>query len=549
MYCKHCGARLREGNKFCIACGKPSSFTSEHEKPKADAPVSSPSAQTRILSVIKTWRNRRTVGVTAGAIIVILIFAWVFHMSGNDASHLAATSDANTQSVVDVLCDNNQGGSGVIFTKDGTVLTNNHVIVGARSCQVTIPNPATGEISEIYNAAPVITPILSEQYDVATLKIDGSYTDSSGTTWGTYPTDFAAFTLPGTCDTSTASQLDDAVRIYGYPVTSGGYNLTVTDGVISSFADNGDILTSAKVDSGNSGGLAVDQNGCWLGIPSAVVTGNVQNLGVIIPGSVVENFLSGVPAKHEPVAISSSTEALSALTPATPQETNNQLCQGSFGTFSQWSGKSDASGNPTCVCQTGYSWNGSGDACATQLSLQQWCQNQYGDGSYSYTKSGKAVCGCSSGYIWNSDQTACIAPTNNQVCQSQYGEYSQWSGELGSNGLPTCLCQSGYSWDTTGNSCASDYSLNQGCENTFGAGSYSYTQGGKAVCGCRAGYTWNSDQTACVVQESNDQICQDKYGANSQWNGTTNSQGGLNCDCQTGYAWNSDQTVCIYSGY
>jgi hypothetical protein len=93
--------------------------------------------------------------------------------------------------------------------------------------------------------------------------------------------------------------------------------------------------------------------------------------------------------------------------------------------------------------------------------------------------------------------------------------------------------------------------LNQACENNFGTGSYSYTQSGKAVCGCGSGYTWNSDRTACVVQESNDQICQDKYGANSDWDGTTNSQGGLNCGCQSGYIWNSDQTACVYnySGY
>ena len=226
--------------------------------------------------------------------------------------------------------------------------------------------------SRNYDAAPVITPGLSEQYDIATLKIDGPYTDASGTTYGTYPTTFTAFVLPSTCNTSTQSQLNDDVRIYGYPVTSGGNNLTVTDGVISSFSDDGSILTSAKVDSGNSGGLAVDQNGCWLGIPSAVVSGNYQNLGVIIPGSVVaENFLTGVPAKYEPIAVSSSTNTLSPSTAANSQETNDQKCQDDYGTFSEWSGSLDSNGRPSCSCQTGYSWDGSGNACATQLSLQQ----------------------------------------------------------------------------------------------------------------------------------------------------------------------------------
>ena len=472
--------------------------------------------------------------IVGGAIIVVIILVVLFrHGGANTPTQPAASSNNNSRSVVDIWCDNDQGGSGVIFTSDGTVLTNNHVIAGSTSCQVTIPDPETGQIAEIYDAAPVITPTLSREYDVATLKIDGSYTDASGTTWGAYPTTFPVFTIPNTCNTSTQSQLNDSVRIYGYPVTSGGYNLTITDGIISSFADDGDILTSAKVDSGNSGGLAVDQNGCWLGIPSAVVSGNYQNLGVIIPGSIVaKSFLSGAPAKFEPIAVSSDTENLPSSASVGPEETNDQICQDSYGTYSEWSGKTNSSGQPTCECQTGYSWNGSGDACATQLSLQQFCQNQYGSGSYSYPQKGKAVCGCSTGYEWNSAQTACIVipqETNDQKCQGQYGAYSDWSGQTDSNGRPTCDCQSGYSWDTTGDACATQTSLNQLCKNDYGFGSYSYAQDGKAVCGCQTGYEWNPDQTACVVQPTPDQICQKDVGAGSYYLGYKNSDGTYAC--------------------
>jgi S1-C subfamily serine protease len=501
MFCKHCGKQIGAETKFCKFCGQPRSI----ETNNTDSNESRTSSDHSVAHAAQPQKSKKWIWIAASVIVGIIILSIVvsvFARKAETSKQPTTNANNNLKAVVDIWCDNGQGGSGTIFTSDGTVLTNNHVITGATSCQVTIPDPETGQIAEIYQAAPVITPTLSQEYDVATLKIDGSYTDASGTTWGAYPTTFPVFTIPSTCNTSTQSQLNDSVRIYGYPVTSGGYNLTVTDGIISSFADDGDILTSAKVDSGNSGGLAIDQNGCWLGIPSAVVSGNYQNLGVIIPGSVVaKNFLNSVPAKFEPIAVSSDTEDLSPSTEAAPQETNSQVCQDSFGTYSQWSGKMDSSGNPTCNCQTGYSWDGSGGACATQTSLQAFCQNQYGSGSYSYLQSGKAVCGCDTGYKWNSAQTACVVipeETNDQKCQDQYGTYSDWSGQTDSNGRPTCDCQTGYSWDGSGNECATQVSLNQSCENSYGYGSYSYPQDGKAVCGCDTGYEWNSDQTACV---------------------------------------------------
>ena len=153
-----------------------------------------------------------------------------------------------------------------------------------------MPNPTTGAPVSIYESKPVIVPTLSREYDIAMLEIDGSYTDSDGTTWGDYPTIFPAFNPPD-CG-NQQSQLGDSIKIYGYPVTSGGYNLTVTEGIISSFSDDGDILTSAKIDSGNSGGLAIDKNGCFIGIPSAVISGDYQNLGVIIPPNIIEKFLN-----------------------------------------------------------------------------------------------------------------------------------------------------------------------------------------------------------------------------------------------------------------
>ncbi|HWA51688.1 MAG TPA: trypsin-like peptidase domain-containing protein [Patescibacteria group bacterium] len=199
--------------------------------------------------------------------------------------------------VVDILCNNQSAGSGTILTSDGLVLTNNHVIDQATSCIVTLPDSTTGSPKEIYVGTPQSVPGLSKLYDIATVQINKPYTDSSGKTWGMDPLNFATYKSPDTCKTYTP-HLGDSIRIYGYPVTSGGYNLTITEGIISSFSNDGYILTSAKVDSGNSGGFATSQDGCWIGIPSAVVSGNFQNLGVIIPASTIEDFASRIPTSQ-----------------------------------------------------------------------------------------------------------------------------------------------------------------------------------------------------------------------------------------------------------
>jgi S1-C subfamily serine protease len=417
MYCKSCGDQLKKGIKFCTKCGV------------AVPSVISAPVQPEAVGLSK----KKIAAIVFGVLILIIVVAALASSNGQKTDQASnnltqeqqnAALQDNARAVVNVLCDNNGGGSGTIFTKEGEILTNNHVIENASYCLVTLPDPATGYAARIYHAKPLIVPTYSSQYDIAILSIDGSHTDKDGKTWGDYPTTFPTFTTPSTCNPNTPSQLNDSVRIYGYPVTSGGYNLTVTDGIISSFTDDGRILTSAKIDSGNSGGLAIDQYGCFIGIPSAVESGNYQNLGVIIPNNIIKEFFA---------------EASSSPLVEAPQKTKNQVCQDSFGVNSQWSGSTNNVGKPTCNCRSGYSWDASGDACASQTSLDQECQNRFGSGSHSVTDNGKAVCDCAAGYSWNSDQTACTAVlTPDQVCQRDIGGSSYYLGYKNADGTYAC---------------------------------------------------------------------------------------------------------------
>ena len=75
-------------------------------------------------------------------------------------------------------------------------------------------------------------------------------------------------------------------------LTTGNYNLTVTEGVVSNIDDSGIILTSAKVDYGNSGGLAVDKSNCMIGVPTWILSpeGSAQNLGALLSMPIIDEY-------------------------------------------------------------------------------------------------------------------------------------------------------------------------------------------------------------------------------------------------------------------
>lgn len=378
MFCKNCGKEAKRGNKFCTDCGQEIKFGMF--------------AVFREDSLKWLKKHRKDLLIILGTIIFIIIVGLIIKSQSNGIFKDNSNIINNARAVVNILCDDGSGGSGTIITSEGEILTNNHVIEDTTYCFVTIPDPETGFADKIYHAKPLVASKFSNEYDIAILNIDGSYTDSDGKIWGEYPTSFPAFVTPNSCSTSTPSRLGDSVLIYGYPVTSGGYNLTITDGIISSFADDGTILTSAKIDSGNSGGMAIDQNGCFIGIPSAVQSGDYQNLGVIIPPSIIKEFSDQISL--------SGAELTSPIT-------SDQKCKNEYGINSIWSGEKNNDGGPTCSCQAGYFWDFTGNTCASRISLDKLCQNSHGLGSYSFTEDGKAACDCKSGYVWNSAGTAC----------------------------------------------------------------------------------------------------------------------------------------------
>ena len=154
-------------------------------------------------------------------------------------------------------------GSGVIFSEDGYIITNNHVIEGATSITVTL---ASGDQ---YNAQLIGT---DSQTDLAVIKID------------------AKDLVPATIGDSDSLQVGDAAIAIGNPL--GELGGTVTTGIISALdreitVENETMTllqTDAAINPGNSGGGLFDANGNLIGIVNAKESQTgIEGLGFAIP--------------------------------------------------------------------------------------------------------------------------------------------------------------------------------------------------------------------------------------------------------------------------
>jgi len=281
MFCKDCGKEINDAAKFCTKCGKKTS-TSEPSK--------------------KKWL------LIIGAVALLIT---IFLFSRNKSDVTKQRDQDIAAAVVNILCytdfdpeSGGSGGSGTIITADGLILTNSHIIpqtedsvlVDENDCLVTLPDPDTGAPNEIYTAYPIVIPEISDAYDLAFMQIHDVYYDEEGQAYGEYPKAFPTHADSQHC-ADEYIQLGEPVRIYGYPTISGGIALTITDGIVSSLLlDEGLIVTSAKISSGNSGGLAVDGNGCRLGIPAMVSSDENESLGIIISNDLIAEFLDELEA-------------------------------------------------------------------------------------------------------------------------------------------------------------------------------------------------------------------------------------------------------------
>lgn len=166
-------------------------------------------------------------------------------------------------------------GSGVIISKEGYIITNNHVVDRADEVRVSLSNSKKEYVAKLVGKDP--------KTDVAVLKIEASNLS------------------PILLGDSDQLQVGDVVLAIGNPF---GIGQTVTMGIISALGRNDlniehyedFIQTDAAINPGNSGGALVDADGRLIGINTAIFSqsGGNQGIGFAVPVNLARNIMERI---------------------------------------------------------------------------------------------------------------------------------------------------------------------------------------------------------------------------------------------------------------
>lgn len=164
-------------------------------------------------------------------------------------------------------------GSGVIVSKDGYILTNNHVVENADEVKVTL-HDGKEMTAKVVGRDP--------HTDVAVIKVDERNLPAL---------EFA---------NSDDLEVGDVVLAIGNPF---GIGQTVTSGIVSGKGrgniglDYEDFIqTDAAINPGNSGGALVDADGRLVGLNTAILsrTGGNQGIGFAIPVNLAQHVMDNL---------------------------------------------------------------------------------------------------------------------------------------------------------------------------------------------------------------------------------------------------------------
>src|SRR5450755_2919565 len=177
-------------------------------------------------------------------------------------------------------------GAGVVYDTNGHILTDQHVVSGATSVQVTFPD------GHKYPAKVVGT---DASTDIGVIKVNAPTSEL-------HPLPLAD---------SSAAQVGDNVVAIGSPFGLPG---TVTTGIVSAvnrsiqapnqYTIPGAIQTDAAINPGNSGGPLLDADGHVLGLNDQIDTNSQSNAGVgfAVPSNTVarvaQQIIGGHVVKH-----------------------------------------------------------------------------------------------------------------------------------------------------------------------------------------------------------------------------------------------------------
>ena len=210
-------------------------------------------------------------------VISITIFcSWIFFSNKQD--RFVSAAENSIESVVTVHSynnnrnySNNNIGSGVIFSQDGYIVTNFHIISGNKFIKIKLNDGQEFDAKIIGGDANA---------DIAVLKIKSNEQ-----------------LKPINISDSSELKIGDKVLAIGNPY---GIGISVSSGIISATGrDYGNpylelIQTDAAINPGNSGGALINENGNLIGINTKIFsrTGGFQGLGFAIPSNNIVQIAS-----------------------------------------------------------------------------------------------------------------------------------------------------------------------------------------------------------------------------------------------------------------
>jgi len=165
-------------------------------------------------------------------------------------------------------------GSGFIFNKNGHIITNYHVVEGAKSIKVTL-----------YDNKELDAKLVGfdEENDIAVIKVN------------------SADLQPVNVGSSSELSVGDRLYIIGNPL--GELSQTLSQGVVSGLnrkIDTGSYIinmfqTDAAINAGNSGGPVFDENGAVVGVVAAkYASESIESLGFFIPIDDIKTKLNDI---------------------------------------------------------------------------------------------------------------------------------------------------------------------------------------------------------------------------------------------------------------
>ena len=209
----------------------------------------------------------------------------------------ATPDDSESTRTSSLLSTQRSTGSGIILTADGYIVTNNHVVQGARKIEVLLHSAGPIQARESRIEAKLVG--TDSQADLAVIKIER-----------------AKLPFLELADSNRLRQ-GQLVMAFGNPL---GLEGSMSTGVVSSAARRLKaedsmvyVQTDAPINPGNSGGPLVNVDGRVVGVNTFIYTqsGGSEGLGFAIPSNAVRNIFDQIKkdghAHHGQIGIVAQT--------------------------------------------------------------------------------------------------------------------------------------------------------------------------------------------------------------------------------------------------